>query len=341
MKKYAPAARQILWLSAFVGMTLTAFAQSKTPTKIGLREALAQKLVRAELVGLGGFNKACVELKLVNTTKHSLTVELESGEFLQPDNDGEQRLLVGNTVLLAMAAKQSASSAVYGFCSQQHKSSPSKQTTFRATGRAPQALYDLAKLIEKNQFFSSAAQEAVWCISDNANIEWLLSDNNNEEKLLREYVAAVRHIDLTKLPKIKRTVHIYNQVGQQQKTIKLDRDHIDATNGEAGKKIADREQKRTVEAAAEYQKEKEMAAWTVDEISGKIAVNLSEPALLTIDIIDPQGKVLTQVYKSQDVVQGKATIPYKYQQYHLPKGSYKIRASGNGTVLKEEAYELK
>ncbi len=213
------------------------------------------------------------------------------------------------------------------------------------------------------------AQEAVWCMTDNANIQWIMTNNSQEEKDLREYVAAQKGIDLTKLPKITRTPQIIEEIGKLNKKVVLDRDYTDRTGGEtgkkieekrkqvrenvsgaektddtqseAGKKIKETQKKRDERDKTDYKAEKERDKLGFAEISGTVEVDVKQPAILKITIFKPNGEFLQEVYKSQDAVQGRAKLPYKYQDYGLPKGDYLIKVSANDKVLKEEIYQLK
>ncbi len=356
---------RILILFATLISSLSANAQ----TKIALRDAISRKLVKAELVSTGGFAQSCLTLTIWNKTKKAITIELLAGEYLEPDDDGEQRLLVGQTVeLLATANQKPAQTKVFAFCSQLTKHSPKVGGIFKNKETAPKPIYELANLIDKGKYLSSAAQEAVWCLTDNANVQWIMSDNAAEEKALREYVAAIKGIDLASLPKIKRTPEIVNEIGKQNKKIVLDRDYTDRTGGEIGKKIEEKrkavrnntvgaektddtkseegkkiketQKKRDSRDKEAYKKQKEVEKLGFIDINGKLEVDIPSPCILTIEIINPEGKVLKEVYKSNDPVQGRATFPYKYEDYGLPKGDYIIRASGNGRVLKEKTVKL-
>lgn len=313
------------------------FAQKR----YGFRDAILRKIIVAEFKGLGGYNTKAVEMVVTNKSKQDVEITMESGEFLQPQNPGQQRLLTAETVLLALKSKQTAQQTVYAFCSQHYKGSPSVAMKFTASGRAQKTLCDLMALVEKQKYYDYAAQEAVWCITDNGDIQWLMSQNKEEEGVLREFVAAAKGIDLTKLPKIKRTPYTYEFVGRQTKRPKLDIDYTDRTGGEKGKKIDAAQEKRDAEDEKTFKEVKEMEKWTVNEIIGTLIVNIARPTKIKIVVVSPGGEQLAEVYKSEDVVAGKGKFPYKYQKYNLPRGTYKIQVlNDKGAVIYTQDYEL-
>lgn len=304
------------------------------PQKMNLREAINKQLIRAELVSTGGLASLCINITIWNKTKKPISIELAAGEYLTPEDPAQQQLLVAKTVeLVATTNEKPVTASVFAFCSQLHQSSPRRGTIFSNKKTAPKQIFDLAKLIETSNYLSYAAQEAVWCLTDDADIRWIMSNNSQEENELRAYVAAIKGIDLTKLNDVPRTPTLLLEVGKQTKTIVLDRDYkTDDSKNPAGKRIKETQKTRDKRDMADYKAEKAAAANGFMTIEGVMELNLTEPCLVTIEIISPDGKKIAEVYKSQDVMQGKGKFPYKFQEYGLPKGDYMIRAVGNGKV---------
>ena len=311
--------------------------------KISLREAINKQVVRAELVSTGGLASWCINITIWNKTKKPISVELAAGEYLKSQDPTQQQLLVAKSVeLVAAGGEKSVTASVFAFCSQLHRSSPRRGTIFSNEKTAPKQIFDLAKLIETGNYLSGAAQEAVWCLTDDADIRWITTDNRQEEKDLRAYVAAIKGIDLMKLQEAPRTPTFLYEIGKQKKTIVLDRDYkTDDSKNPAGKRIRETQQGRDARDRADYQAEQAAAALGFLTIEGVMELNLTEPCLVCIEIISPDGKKLAEVYKSQDVMQGKGKFPYKFQEYGLPKGDYMIRAVANvnGKVLREIIYK--
>jgi hypothetical protein len=327
-----------LIIALFVALPNIAEAQKR----FSLRDAILKKIVTAEFKGLGGFNNKAVELVVNNKTKDDVEITFDAGEFLQPSSATMQRLLTAEAIVLTIKPKQTAQQKIYAFCSQHSKGSPALGVSFSPTGKAGRNLCSLMELVIAKKYYTYAAQEAVWCLTDNNDIQWLMSNNTQEEKDLRELVAAAKGIDLSKLPKVKRSNYTYEFVGRQTKRPKLDIDYTDRTGGEKGKKIENAQKARDVEDEKTYKEAKEMENWTVNEIVGTLNVAIKQPSKIRVVIVSPSGEQLVEVYKSEDVVAGKAKLPYKYQKYNLPRGIYKVQViDDRGGVLHSEDYELK
>ncbi len=91
-----------------------------------MRDAINRKLVKAELVSTGGFAQECVTLTIWNKTKQPIEIELTAGEYLQPENDGDQRLLVAKTVELLAKTKEPVSSTIFAFVAKTRNIRPKK-----------------------------------------------------------------------------------------------------------------------------------------------------------------------------------------------------------------------
>ena len=349
---------------AFLLSLLLPFVVAKADTT-PLANAIKNGSVRAELSSEGGFNGRCLRLTVRNKTKKTLSLQLPAGQYLMPDDSSMQRLLSSETLLFTLKANDKAAYKFYAFCSQQHRHSPKLNATFRIGKRASKAIAELAELVEQRKLNGDfAAQEAVWCLTDNAPVQNIMSRNAADELALRQYVAAIKGIDLTKIPTIKRTPQIYEEVGRQNKKLLLDRDtvnyntantqgiiknmkiraadkvgttKIDPT-GAHTQDIKAAQAVRTAADQAEYEAQKALQGTSVKEIKGILVVDVATPCRIAIEILKPSGEVLSEVYKSSDVVQGKGKFPYKYQEFGLPKGIYAIRAINIATkqVLKTE-----
>lgn len=137
---------------------------------------------------------ACINMKIVNLSSMPISVELEPGMFLMPDDSTTQRLMILDNRVLAIAAKATKKTFVNAACSQMFKGAPDADLAFHPSGKASGSLLDLAKLIAVKSYHSYAAQNAVWALTDNNDIESIYSPDKAEMDTLRKFVAKAKNI---------------------------------------------------------------------------------------------------------------------------------------------------
>jgi hypothetical protein len=69
------------------------------------------------------------------------------------------------------------------------KASPGTNTVFYLGQLATGHLLELARLLSINKIFDYAAQNAIWCITNDNDLASIHSDNNEHTRILREFVS--------------------------------------------------------------------------------------------------------------------------------------------------------
>ena len=169
---------------------------------IPLSEAIKKKMVS---VSISAVNKdrdkaqstywgACLNLTISNLTSTPISIEMEPGMFVTPNDSSTQRLIILDNSTLMIAANKTKKSTLNAACSQMFKSAPSADLAYNINGKADGSLLDLAKLIAVKKYHSYAAQNAVWALTDNNDIGSIYSENTAEMDTLRKFVAKVKNI---------------------------------------------------------------------------------------------------------------------------------------------------
>ena len=159
---------------------------------ISLKDAIKQNLISVTIKSNPGENShygKCISLDINNKTSKNLKIDLLPGMFLIPEDSNKQQMMVAEEMLIALNPAASKKLTINAFCTQMSKSSPIEDLEFKAGKMAKGHLLELVKLIIKNKFFSSASQNAIWCITDNNDLYSINSDDENENKILREFVS--------------------------------------------------------------------------------------------------------------------------------------------------------
>ena len=175
---------------------------SKAESTFSLTEALRRNLVSLEIKGANadssniGYTSShfgpCLEMLLTNVSSQDLNISLDYGYKLDPDDSLVQTMVVTLPVKLLIGSRKRKRTAVYAMCIQAHDHAPSSQKKFRVGKRTSGNLLSLIEVINKRSYQSDAGQNAVWCLTDNYDIESIYSLDTSEMFGLRRFVAIIK-----------------------------------------------------------------------------------------------------------------------------------------------------
>lgn len=174
-----------------------------------LQQALDQKLIRLDMSGApedttysgeqNGHLGPCISAMFENTTSASVQVLVEYGYRLVPDDTTVQTMLVTQNLLVTLPAKSKKSQRLYAMCSQAGKSSPSTRIKFKTGKRATGHLLGIAELINRKKYQNGAAQNAVWCITDDHSLTSIVHTDTTIMYDLRTFVAKAKGLPLASI----------------------------------------------------------------------------------------------------------------------------------------------
>jgi predicted SnoaL-like aldol condensation-catalyzing enzyme len=225
---------KILLLSIFI----FSFSFAKA---ISLKDAIAQKKVSVAFSknenSENSYYGDCIKLKIKNNNNKKLEIEIQPGMFLMPEDSAEQRMMIAEEMMFALNSSSSKDIIINAFCTQMHHESPKESTIFKVGKMAKGYLLELSKLINKHRFFSSAAQDAVWCITDGHDIFSINSINDEETNILRNFVSKatgqkLREVHVKSTP-VEESAN--RQSGRYQAKETIIKDSVSFSNREGGK----------------------------------------------------------------------------------------------------------
>jgi len=156
----------------FAALLCAAFIPAKK-SAIPLQEAIDNKLVEAQLTGLGGYSGDCVRLKLTNNTNKNLELMLPEGTLLHPDDPGDQTLLMPEQQILALEKSDRHSYKLPGYCTEASDASPAEGSGFAMAAATNKTMAALAAYINEHPEllkYDDAVQSAVWAVSNNHGV---------------------------------------------------------------------------------------------------------------------------------------------------------------------------
>ncbi len=179
-----------LGLSIRIGMSSFVPIPS-APNQLLFKDAIAQNKLKCVLSANGGHQDKSVKAKLTNLGNSSIEIKIPYGTVFQPNDNGDQDLLMVQDALIVLQPKQSKEFLLDAYCIESNDSSPMADATM--TFRTLSATEPLAKLcasMKSKKIVPSDIQSAVWAVSDNGPIEYL-SNANPITNDLRETVCSL------------------------------------------------------------------------------------------------------------------------------------------------------
>lgn len=192
--------KPILLLLLFV---LFAFG-AHTETAYKLSEAVQKKLVHINMSGAKpdtAFHSAssshhgpCMAMDLSNASNENLNLSLEYGYKLVPDDSSLQTMIVTQTLIVKLTPKQKKNYRIYAMCTEAHDGAPSGDAKFVLRNRATGYLLGLTELLNRKKYQTDAAQNAVWCFTNDYALSSIYSDDTVMMYGLRRFVAKAKGI---------------------------------------------------------------------------------------------------------------------------------------------------
>lgn len=196
-----------LWL--FLPVWLCCLQSTGVVTTYSLTEAVQKKLVVLTISGreadtanhsyLSSHYGPCMALQIYNTTNNSLYLKLDYGYTLAPDDSTLQTMIVTQTLSATVPAKQKKSYSVYAMCTEAHDASPAASQAYVLRNRATGNLLSLTALLNSKKYQSDAAQNAVWCLTNDYELSSIYSDDTAMMYTLRRFVARAKGLPAQKI----------------------------------------------------------------------------------------------------------------------------------------------
>jgi len=141
----------------------------------------------------------CMALELSSFSNENLSLLLEYGYKLVPDDSTLQTMIVTQNLLVHLGPKQKKNYRVFAMCTEAHDGGPSPEAKFSLRNRATGNLLSLTELLNRKKYQTDAAQNAVWCLTDNYELQSIFSTDTVMMYDLRRFVAKAKGVGLEKI----------------------------------------------------------------------------------------------------------------------------------------------
>jgi hypothetical protein len=183
--------------------------QTKAETAYKLTEAIQKNLVTVSMSGAksdtsfhGDYSThygSCMAMEIVSTTSENLNLNLEYGYRLVPDDSSLQTMMVTQSLIVKLQPRQKKNYRVYAMCTEAHDGGPGPEEKFVLRNRATGNLLGLAELINRKKYQNDAAQNAVWCLTNDYELSSIYSEDTVMMYDLRRFVAKAKGLSLAKI----------------------------------------------------------------------------------------------------------------------------------------------
>lgn len=180
MRLFRPLFRLALLLSLAAS---TLYAQPY----IELGEAVKQKLVKAVVLGVGGYSGKSIEVRVQNLTQNEVNLRIEPGRIFENEDSSYQDLMLMEAIQFTLAPGKGKRAQLQGMCTESHNACPRQGQPYTLGEISNGPLKELAALAAAYQYHNSTVQCAVWTLANNNSID----DIYGEDTVMTHRVADI------------------------------------------------------------------------------------------------------------------------------------------------------
>ncbi len=141
----------------------------------------------------------CMAMEITNSSDESLSLNLDYGYRLEPNDSNLQTMMVTQTLIVKLPARRKKNYRLYAMCTEASDGAPSPLQKFRMAKRASGNLLGVAELINRKKYQNDAAQNAVWCLTNDHELQSIYSEDTVMMYELRRFVAKAKGISEGKI----------------------------------------------------------------------------------------------------------------------------------------------
>lgn len=181
-----------------LSFSIKALAEELEKSKsVSIHELISNGRLRASVQGAGGHEGECIQMYLENPSPDTAFFRIEPGRVLSSLDTAVQDILITREELLSLAPGEQRMIDIYGFCGQASYASPDTAEMFSVGEMADSSVVVLAEFLNErdNNFPEDAIQKAVWCLTDDHDVDEIYSRDLASIADLRTLVASLKGTD--------------------------------------------------------------------------------------------------------------------------------------------------
>jgi hypothetical protein len=160
--------------------------------KVSLSDAVKEADIALKATNTNGHYKGkTTRLALTNNTKDVLTITVNPGVILRPEDTTNQPMVLAGGETMVMLPHTERMIEVGTFCGNAPKSCPSENDKYVFSHLGSDTLVQLLEFLHTNRVELEAAQSAVWVITNKHKLSNVYADNPVVQKKLMEFLSKI------------------------------------------------------------------------------------------------------------------------------------------------------
>lgn len=248
-----------------------------------------------------------ITIHIENIKGKTVNIMIENGRLFTSSSPSIQNLIITKKELIVLAPNQKKTITLYAMCTQKSNSSPSDNVAYSAGNMADDNLLTISRCIEKNKYFESVGQRAVWVFTDNSPVDMVAGFNNEASEKLQELIRILT-MNLADSP--------------HRKKLKELNEEIDQINDEIFRTVDER---YTNYSEQSYR----------SEITGYFEYYLKEESEVMIGMFDVNGIIVRELTYNPNVKKGKHRFDFSFDSSLYTDNKYYFKLIVNREVKRQ------
>jgi hypothetical protein len=179
---------------------------------VTLQNAIASKYIACNFENNRGTThySKCLLAHISNKTAKMLTVQVDNGSQVIPEDSSYQNLIVTQNVFVTLNPYETKDVAINAMCTEPSDKAPYNNVMhYNLVKSADGVMKSVVDMIDKNNYFNSEGQQAVWCVAKDRSLDEISGYDTVAVKKLQQLISKLTGKKIPPPPKYDDYVHNY------------------------------------------------------------------------------------------------------------------------------------
>jgi hypothetical protein len=188
------------------------FRMKPEAESVTLQQAIASKYIEVNFENNRGtthYNK-CLLAHISNKTAKVLTIQVDNGTQVTPDDSTYQNLIVTQNVFVTVNPNGTQDITINAMCTEPSDRAPYNDVMhYKMAKNADGVMKAVVDLIDKKNYFNGEGQQAVWCVAADRSLDAIAGYDTTAVKNLQQLISKLTGKKIPPPPKYDDYVHNY------------------------------------------------------------------------------------------------------------------------------------